>query len=103
MFTDGINHHPDYKDVLIILSHKQISDAQVAFDEAEKLKNKGVEIISIATGSKKKVEEVKSQLRVISTSPTNVHSADYFSLWDVVDDTMVNICGLGKCPACKCI
>ena len=101
MFIDSSNNHLSYKDVLIILTHSPISDSQLVFDESEKLKNKGVEIISIATGSKKKVETVKRQLQVISTSPTHVHSADYSKLWDVVDEVLVSMCGLGKCPACK--
>ena len=87
--------------MLIIVAHKEVKDAQLAFDEAEKLKNKGVEIISIATGSRKKIESIKSQLQVISTTSTNVHSADYKSLWTILDEVVVNVCGLGQCTSCR--
>jgi hypothetical protein len=87
--------------LLIIIAHKQVKDAQLAFNEAEELKGKGVEIISIATGGRKRISEIKSQLQVISTTPTNTHSADYTSLWAVLDEVLVNVCGLGQCSSCK--
>lgn len=87
--------------MLIIIGHNEITDAQIAFDEAEKLKNKGVEIISIATGNGKKIDKIKSQLQVISTISTNTHSADYKSLWTVTEDVLANVCGLGQCTSRK--
>ncbi len=87
--------------MLIIIAHKEVNDAQLAFDEAEKLKGKGVEIISVATGSRKKIANIKSQLQVISTTSTNTHTADYTSLWTILDEVMVNVCGLGQCTSCK--
>ena len=101
MFPHSTERHGEYKDLLIIIAHKEIKDAQLAFDEAEKLKDKGVEIISLATGSRKRIANIKSQLQVISTTPTNTHSADYMSMWTIVDEVLVNICGLGQCTSCK--
>lgn len=94
-------HGEEYSDLLIIIAHKEVKDAQLAFDQAEKLKDKGVEIISVAAGNKKNNNNVKKQLQVISTAWTNTHSADYKSLWTVLDDVIVNICGLGRCTSCK--
>ncbi|XP_028415528.1 collagen alpha-6(VI) chain-like isoform X2 [Dendronephthya gigantea] len=99
VFRNGADRHEGYKDLLVIIAHKEIIDAQVAFDEAEKLKDKGVEIISIATGNRKTIERVKSQLQVISTTSTNTHSADYTSLWASLEDVLVNVCGLGQCTS----
>ena len=87
--------------MLIIVAHREIQDAQLAFDEAEKLKDKGVEIISVATGKRHMVGNIKSQLQVISTTQTNTHSADYTSLWTILDEVLVNVCGLGQCTSCK--
>ena len=101
VFTEDASQHPDYEDVLILITHKYIVDGQLAFSQAEKLKKKGVNIISVATGHKRIAQQVKNGLQVLSSDPSNVHSADYLALWNIVDDILVNICGLGSCPSCK--
>ena len=83
---------------MIVLTHNVPDDPEETFKFAEKLKEKGVEMITIVIHTEKKPTDINEQYKALSSSPGSAHSFDYDSMLQKTNDIILNICELNACP-----
>ena len=83
---------------MVLLTHSKPSDPQKAFRMAEKLKRKGVELITIAIHMEKRSTNINQQYKALASSHASAHSYDLNGILTHVNDIVLNVCDLHACP-----
>ena len=65
---------------------------------AEKLKRKGVELITIAIHMEKRSTNINQQYKALASSHASAHSYDLNGILTHVNDIVLNVCDLHACP-----
>lgn len=84
---------PDSEKVLLLITDGQPHDPDVALEEAAKLKEKGVHLITIGAGTEKWINRFKLLLNRIGSKPTHNHQQDFKYLERMTHKLVRDICG----------
>lgn len=84
---------PDSEKVLLLITDGQPHDPHIALKEANKLKKKGVHLITIGAGTAKWIDKFKLLLNRLGSKPTHNHQADFRYLEKITQKLVKNICG----------
>lgn len=84
---------PDAEKILLLITDGQPHDPQVALAEADKLKKKGVHLITVGAGTEKWISRFKLVLNRIGSKPTHNHRQEFKSLGRIIQKLVKDMCG----------
>ena len=83
----------DADKVLLLITDGQPHDPDVALEEANKLKKKGVHLITIGAGTEKWISKFKLVLNRLGSKPTHNHQEEFKYLEKITQKLVKDICG----------
>ncbi len=92
MFPGNVSSS-DSEKVLLLITDGQPHDPDVALKEAEKLKEKGVHLITVGAGTEKWINKFKLLLNRLGSKPTHNHQEDFKYLGKITHKLVKDICG----------
>lgn len=98
VFTIEGDDRPEVEDILIVFTDGATRDQSVAVKYANKMKQRGIQIIGIAAGPKRK--EFKGQVEAIASSPEDVFMVEFDQLQGFIYTLVNKVC---KIPPSKYI
>lgn len=95
-------YRPNVSDIVVILTDGEARDRAKALDEAEELRNKGVQIIAVGMGEKDTVSSFRKDLKLMASRSSDVFTADFKKLPYLVQALTSEICNARQPKAAKC-
>ncbi|XP_028415968.1 collagen alpha-1(XII) chain-like [Dendronephthya gigantea] len=92
VFPQNVLYRPNVSDVVVILTDGEARDREKALEEAKKLREKRVQIITIGMGEEETVATFRKDLRAMASKSSNVFTADFKKLPYLVKTLTSEIC-----------
>lgn len=92
MFPQNFLYRPNVSDVVVILTDGEARDRVKALEEAKKLREKGIQIITIGMGEEQTIATFRKDLRAMASKSSNVFTADFKKLPYLVKTLTSEIC-----------
>ena len=83
----------DAEKILLLITDGQPHDPDVALQEANKLKKKGVHLITVGAGTEKWISKFKLVLNRLGSKPTHNHQEEFKYLEKITHKLVRDICG----------
>ena len=95
MFPGNVSSsgRPDSEKILLLITDGQPHDPEVALEEAEKLKQKGVHLITVGAGTVRWINKFKLMLNRLGSKPTHNHQEEFRYLNKITHKLVKDICG----------